>query len=302
MWDRIVAFFMSIIAFFAGLFGGGGGKDQPAGDNILKNVSYGTEARQIMDIAFPENKTGELGLVLLIHGGMWTAGSKDDATLKGALEYIADAGYVCASMNYRYVSDKISAHDMLDDVSAALECAKKKAAERNISLKKVLLSGQSAGAHLALLYAYSRKDTAPVTPAAVVSYCGPTDFYDTKIIQSVLFTTGLGGLSVELFSNLCGYDITKDNYTTAEAQNALKAISPLYYVNKNTVPTVICHGMVDILVPYVNATVLKAALDINGIKNDLVTYPNSDHFLNNDPDCTAKANQLALEYARAYLK
>ena len=82
MWEKIVAFFMSIIAFFSSLFGFGGTDANT--DYVFKNLSYGSHKRQVLDLRIPENSDGEVGLVLIIHGGGWISRDKEgtEAALK----------------------------------------------------------------------------------------------------------------------------------------------------------------------------------------------------------------------------
>lgn len=298
MWDKIIAFFMSIIAFFSSLFGGGAGisKDK----NFLQNEKYGTEKRQVVDIAYPENASGDVGLVLMIHGGAWVTGDKNSYT--DSIKYGATLGLVCAAMNYRYISEKSDINDIMDDITAALALIKEKAAQRNINITKVLLTGSSAGAHLSLLYAYSRKDEAPIKPAAVVSYCGPTDLADWDEAHISSNAMGDSAFVYKLISYAAGCEVTAENYKSSEVQATLKKISPLYYVDKNTVPTVICHGQKDSVVPFSDSVKLDAALTENGVTHRYIVYPNSDHGLDKDPDAAKIGGDLLLEYAATYLK
>ena len=82
MWEKIVAFFMSIIAFFTSLFSfGGTGDSGGSGSNdgyIFKNLAYGSHERQVMDLYLPQENDGEVGLILFIHGGGWIQGNKDE--------------------------------------------------------------------------------------------------------------------------------------------------------------------------------------------------------------------------------
>ena len=290
---------MSIFAFFSSLFGAGGTPTQK--DNYLWNVAYGAEERQTVDIAFPENAKGEIGAILMLHGGEWTSGDKNFYT--NSVKYGATMGYVSAAMNYRYVSDSISAADIMDDITLALKTIKEKAGERGINVKKLLITGVSSGAHLALLYAYSQKSSSPVEITSAVSFCAPTDLADTKPIQSFLFENNLGDASymVKLISNVCGYKITEENYMGEDAQKALKSISPVYFVDKNTVPTVIGHGTTDLIVPFVNATALDAALTFNGVTHDFITSAFGHTTLISDKTFMDKADALVLKYAKAYL-
>ena len=208
MWEKIVAFFMSIIAFFAGLFGIAMGQ-QNNSEYVYKNYAYGSHERQVMDLYLPEENDGEVGLVLLIHGGGWIAGDKDgyEAALKTCCN---DLGFAAAAINYRYISEKIDMYDIIDDIDASLAKIKETAASKGITINKVLLTGSSAGAHLSMLYAYSQKDTAPITPVAVVSNCGPTDlsdenfFFEVKAAYAKEMVTGfikLNGSTVGCVAN-----------------------------------------------------------------------------------------------------
>ena len=81
----------------------------------------------------------------------------------------------------------------LDDIDMCLAKVKSKAAEKGIKLNGVLLMGGSAGAHLSMLYAYARKETAPLPPVAVCAYCPPVDCSKADFLKT---------LSVECISGI----------------------------------------------------------------------------------------------------
>lgn len=298
MIDKIIAFFMAIIAFFSSLFGGGAGVDKK--NNFEKNLKYGSHERQIVDIAFPENVSGDVGLVLMIHGGAWIMGDKSVYT--DSIKYGAQLGFVSAAMNYRYISEKTNINDIMDDITACLSKIKEEAKDRGINVTKVLLTGTSAGAHLSLLYAYSRKSEAPIKPAAVVSYCGPTDLADWNYEHVYNNAMGNSDFVYALISYACGLQVNESNYKSEAVQAAAKKISPLYYVDKNTVPTVICHGNKDSIVPFEDSVKLDAALTKCGVTHDYIVYQNSDHGLDNDPEAAKIGGDLLIEYANTYLR
>ncbi len=293
IWEKIVAFFMSIIAFFAGLFGFGGA--QLENSKVFEDVSYGSHERNVLDLYIPEDASGDLGLVLYIHGGAWVSGDKEayEGTAQYASEGIKIAG---AAMNYRYLSDSTTMEDIIDDIDAALKKIKAIGAENGVNINKVILGGHSAGGHLSMLYAYSRKDTAPITPVAVIDQSGPTDMNDDAFFSS---TNVLGTEYLEqLISWSIGKKVTvedKDEYI-----NEIRLISPLYYVDKDTVPTLICHGDHDTVVPYSNAVSLDAKLTQYGVKHDFITY-NADHDLK-DEAAEDKAYEIMIKYVNSYLK
>lgn len=301
MWEKIVAFFMSIIAFFASLFGFGGSGDSGNG-YTFKNLAYGSHERQVMDLYLPEENDGEVGLILFIHGGSWIAGDKEgyEGVLKVAS---AELGYAAAAINYRYLSETTNLHGIADDIDLSLKKIKEKGAEKGININKVLLTGSSAGAHLAMFYAYSRKDTAPITPAAVVSNCGPTDLSDENFFynQDLGVNNALGDEEFVslLFSYACGQTFTYAE--RASAKEALLKVSPIYYVSENTVPTVINHGQKDDVVPYSNATAIVEKFEEYGVTYDFNIYPNSGHDLASDEANIKIADDLLYKYIKTYL-
>lgn len=265
---------------------------------IMKNTAYGSHERHLVDIMLPENASKEAGLVFCIHGGGWIMGDK--SLYDNELRFWSGRGFAAASMNYRYVSDNISISDELDDITAALGKVKSICAENGITVSKALLTGVSAGAHLSLLYGYSRAAEAPVKPACIVSYCGPTDLSAYNFLHSELFEKY--EQSVELFSDCCGKKFTENTFFDEDTQEKLRAVSPLYYTATDSVPAVIAHGMKDAIVPFTQAEALTKKLSELGAKYDFVIYPNSDHGLNSDPDCASKTRELFIEYAEKYLR
>ncbi len=291
MWERIVAFFMSIIAFFAGLFG----IDIDKSINKLENVSYGTEERQVLDLYIPKENDGEIGLVLLIHGGAWIAGDKSSYT-DAVKDLCKTYGVAGATINYRYLSETVTMADIIDDVDAAVQKIKQLGQDNGVNINKMILGGHSAGGHLSMLYAYSQRETAAITPVAVADYCGPTDFLDENFYA-------YNALGVDTVINLMAWS-TGENVTAnniSEFEKELKASSPLYYVDENTVPTIISHGKQDTIVPYSNAVSLDKALTDSGVKHDFIIYENSGHGLDKDEDAETRSYELLVEYISEYL-
>ncbi|MGN0469243.1 MAG: alpha/beta hydrolase fold domain-containing protein [Acutalibacteraceae bacterium] len=297
MLQKIISFFMAIFAFFASLLGIGGKTSDKS--YIYLNEKYGSETRQVYDLYIPKNVTdSRCGLILMIHGGAWISGDKKSYT-EETLKYVSESlGMAAATMNYRYISETTDINDILDDIESVLASIKAKGSENGITIDKVMLTGSSAGAHLSMLYAYSRKDTAPIAPTCVVSFCGPTNLAD----KNFYYGNSMGDTATvcQLMSYACGY--TFDENTFDSAAESLAKVSPVTYVDSDTVPTAFAHGMKDTTVPYSNALELKAKFDEYGIKYDFVSFPNSNHSLADDPDCSSQMNTLMFEYAAAYVK
>ena len=297
MFQKIVAFFMAIINFFLGLFGLGEIGGQKFDCQTFFDLSYGTHERQIVDLCVPNDALGDLGLVLFIHGGAWIAGDKE--SYEGGMNYGAsDLGIATASVNYRYISEDVDLLDVLDDIDAALAVIRKKGAEVGVNINKVLLTGDSAGGHLSLLYAYARKNSAPIAPVAVISNSGPTDLYDDNFYHN----NALGDKAVisDLMSKACGQRFTYE--TKQSAKKALYSVSPIAYVSAECVPTVINHGNADTIVPFSNAQTLDALLTQYGVEHVFNVYEGADHDLGKDDAAKKRADELLFGYIDRFLK
>ncbi len=259
------------------------------------DISYGTHERQKVDICLPTKITDKVGLIFIIHGGGWQGGDK--SYFEHSIEdWCQTYGYVAAALNYRFISDEIHADDIMRDIADCLATVKDFAQEKGINLTKVMLMGSSAGGHLSLLYAYKYAQKSVITPVAVANYSGPTDVTDPTY-----YAWDNAQSYRDLFSMLCGVNITKDNFNNEIIQRYMKKASPVNYVDYDTVPTLICHGMKDGIVPYSNATILEKKLKEYGVKYDLITYRNSGHDLADDKKSKEKAYKMLREYAKQYL-
>lgn len=256
------------------------------------NISYGTNGiRNTFDLYLPSNVEGDISLILFIHGGSWFYGSKENFSTQ-AYNACVEYGVATATVNYRYISQgSVTIFDILDDIEAAVSAIKTFAAEKGLNIKKMMLHGFSAGAHLSLMYAYTREVTSAITPVCVYSNSGPTYLYNSKYMD-------VKGMDIVL-SAACGKSFTEE--TRKDAENELIAISPLNYVDSSCVPTIISHGTLDSIVPYSDAVYLNNFLTEAGVKHDFLTFPNSDHGCGNDPDVTVTEKSIYDEYVNNYL-
>lgn len=297
MFEKIIAFFVAIINFFLGLFGLGEIGAEKFNCQTYFDISYGTHERQVVDLCIPDDASGDLGLVLFIHGGAWIGGDKE--SYKGGMNYGAsNLGIATASLNYRYISDDVDLLDILDDIDAALAVIKEKGKEAGVNINRVLLTGDSAGGHLSLLYAYARKNTAPIAPVAVISNSGPTDLYDDNFYHN----NSMGDETAisDLMSKACGQRFTYETKETAKS--ALYSVSPIAYVSSDCVPTVINHGNADSIVPFSNAQTLDALLTQYGVEHVLNVYEGADHNLGKDESAKERADELLFSYIDRFLK
>lgn len=259
----------------------------------LKDIPYGNHERQKLDIFMPESPNCTSGIILFIHGGGWVQGDK--AGHHHDTDFFSNAGYISATINYRYVDENTTVFDELDDITAALKTIKAECEKYGFNIEKLLLSGGSAGSHLALLYAYTRKEQAPLTPVAACVYCPPVDCSKPD------FLLGISGefedWKYDVLSKCCGIEINRENLLEPQQQEALKKISPQDYISENCIPTAIFHGSLDELIPFSHIQKFIASLTEKGIKNDLLIYESSGHALDKDPETALQTKDIISKYA-----
>lgn len=260
------------------------------------DLPYGIHERHRFDLFLPEKAACTSGVILFIHGGGWSDGDK--SAHHADARYFCDLGYICAAMNYRFVTDQLTVFDELDDITSALTAIKQRCAEYGIPIDRLILSGGSAGAHLALMYAYTRRSESPLLPVAVCAYCPPVS------CNKANFLLGISGQfedwKYQILSKCCGVLLSKADFLQEPQQTALKNISPMEYVSESCVPTAVFHGRFDELVPLEHVQEFVRLLTATGIRNDFLIYEQSGHPLDNDPETALQAKQIIHRYALEY--
>lgn len=290
--SRIVAIFMAIISFFSSF-----GFLELSQNKMLYDVQYGEYTRQVVDISMPKGYKKQQGAILFIHGGGWVAGNKSGFTNR-AIGVSEKYGCITASMNYRYASDKVDCNDMLDDIDLAIEKIKDTAAANGAELKRVMLVGFSAGGHLAMLYAYTRKSTAALKVCAVASYSGPTDLSSRKFIEKNAL--GSEELMRGIVSDLIGQTVTKKNFESKK--DKLLEISPVKHVSSSCVPTLLVQGEKDKIVYPSDTRVFVDKLKAKGVTYKYFELEGAGHQLDEDEAMLEESNEAFGSYVKKYLK
>ncbi len=269
---------------------------------FVDGVPYGPNDWNKLDLYFPKEIAPEKarGAVLFIHGGAWNSGKRQD--MAGFARRTAKRGYVAASLGYMLAGDKTkdvySMNAVMDEIDAALKTLKEEATKRGAPLEKVALSGDSAGGHIATLYAYSRGKDAPLPVVFVAPRVGPSDFHpETWSNLPAETVAGVVGMMTRKVTF-----VDAESAKTAEAEAAIASVSPAAFVEKGgAVPTLAAFGGKDNIVPTPHRERLFAALEKSGVPFDVVDFPNSGHLLESDPEATERRRELFFEYAERYL-
>ena len=123
-------------------------------------------------------------VILFIHGGAWVSGFKTD--VNPYIYEFTNKGYITATIKYTLLSrsmddPSLSIFRNLDEIDACIKSIKSTLEELNFDTTKtqLVIGGASSGAHLAMLYAYSRGKESVLPIKFVVDAVGPVDIKDS---------------------------------------------------------------------------------------------------------------------------
>ena len=252
----------------------------PAGIKLEKDIAYieGGDEAQKLDIYLPETPSDKpLPLIVHIHGGGWRAGSKFPCPVSAMVV----KGYAVASVEYRF-SQKANFPAQIQDCQAAIRWLRAHAKQYNFDTDHLGAVGGSAGGHLSALVGTSGgKKAFPAIGGhldqsdrvqAVIDIYGPADF--STVVQQAAEDKNV--------KNIFAFNTPSDPYssligTKLDDKPKADAVSPVYYVSKDSPPFLILHGTHDTLVPYAQSVQLEAALKAQGVPVWLQTLPGSGH-------------------------
>jgi acetyl esterase/lipase len=157
-------------------------------------LSYGPDPRHTMDV---HRSVGDSkGTIVYVHGGAWVGGSKDDVGSPGFGVVVAQThhGWDVVSIGYRLATQAAGpgtrAPDLLADVDRAVRVVRRDADQLGLDLSTLVISGGSAGGHLALMHTLGAPSdefvdpdlpqslgAVPATVDAVVAVVAPTDLH-----------------------------------------------------------------------------------------------------------------------------
>jgi acetyl esterase/lipase len=224
------------------------GMTDPYGNAIWYTGKYGTDDRQKYYVYYPVNKTATSPIVVLIHGGAWFTGP-NPSTVNGfptkwdtktstnsMVKQLLDQGYVVVSVLYRLakyanptenvLDNDVTLQMQIDDIGSAIThintnfpiCL-------NLNANSIQVLGESAGAHLALMYSYTQASTSYVK--SVISMYAPTDMnkYANNLKNKYCFGT----------SNVCNFTCG----TTFFQNTNLKYVPCYFFTDINNIFTTI---------------------------------------------------------------
>lgn len=289
--QKLFSLLLAIIVFFANLpFLQ---KDPQPADEAALRISYGSKSCENYDLFLPDKKSGEVDVVFIIHGGAWMMG--DQTMFEENAKSAAAQGFVGITVDYSKLTDGATSADMVAEMYTAVDSVKNKLRELGYTADKMAVAGHSAGAHIALLYSYTHYSDSPIKIGFVCSNSAPSDFFDENADSNTTMTK-FRYLAV---SALIGELVLPNHFE--EASDKISANNPVDLVSSAVPPTIVVHGAKDTMVSYSNSVQLYDKLQLCGVNSIFITYPDADHFLEENPECREQRTAAFMDFAEKYL-
>ena len=155
-------------------------------DDIIRfdDISYGPDPIwNLLDVYRPRTAEGPLPVIIDVHGGGWVYGDK--YVYQYYCMEMAQHGFAVVNFSYRLAPENVFPASM-QDMDAVVRFVLSNAGKYGFDLSRVYMVGDSAGAHMTVMYSImcTDKDYARVlgvtppdgfVPSAVVLNCGVYD-------------------------------------------------------------------------------------------------------------------------------
>ena len=255
---------------------------------IAKDVPYGTDPAQTLDVYLsadgPKRHAKNYTVVFLHGGGYYLSDkTKEERYIQPYLK----KGVTVVNLNYRL---KRGIPVAAEDLTRALNFLGTHRSAYPVNLDRVVLTGFSAGAHIASLVAVTANDPAyphPLDPgiriAGVVNFSGPVGGLD--VVEEVFMNHSvpiMKEIGVALFPETAGY----------APKEVTRRYEPLTYWDRNDPPFFIWQGGQDDQVPPITFEGFVERLQQDREKNTVLLVPKGQH--------SPSASELEEAYKRIF--
>ena len=143
---------------------------------------FGSKSLNNFDLYVPNSakKNDNHVVVLFVHGGAWVSGLKTD--VNPYVHEFANRGYITATIKYTLLKKEMNDASLsifrnLDEIDACIKTIKSCLEELEFDTTKtsLVIGGASSGAHLSMLYSYSRGNQSALPIKFIIDAVGPVD-------------------------------------------------------------------------------------------------------------------------------
>jgi acetyl esterase/lipase len=204
--------------------------------------AYGPDPGQQLDVLQPRWPRHEKPLVVVFHGGGWSSGSRASMMERVCRRYLV-RGFTVVNVGYRYGLVRAS-----EDAVRALDWVMTETDAHGADPGRVFVTGESAGAHLALLAALPRPRI-----RGVINFYAVTDL------------------------TVFPHARADDSVPTGDLEATLRRLSPLELVRPDSPPVLSIHGTADDLVPLEHTSRLTRRLRQTGVAAEEIIVEGGGH-------------------------
>ncbi len=241
---------------------------------VIPNVTYMTATgyESKLDVYKRRDATAPQPTLVFYHGGGWILGTKE-ASFMSVLPWL-EMGWNVVNVEYR-MARVAPAPAAVEDAMCALRFVVDKAKDYGIDTGRIVVSGESAGGHLALAAGiipetagftracagggFSASDAAVPKVAAIINWYGITD------VAEMLAGPNARSYAVQWVG------------AAANRDELARSVSPMKYVAAGLPPILSIQGDADKIVPYSQNVRFNEALTKAGAKSELFTVPGGGH-------------------------
>ena len=233
----------------------------PDGVKVIRDLEYAKVDSQSLrlDLYIPENSDTKPPLLVWIHGGGWTKGSKSQ--FNPIFVRLTAEGYAAASIDYRL--DGIVSHPkQIHDCKGAIRWLRANADKYGYDATRIGVGGGSAGGHLVLLLGLS---------SGIEELDGDVggNLDHSSQVHAVVDLYGPSALG--LFAE------ESERFRHNKTPELLKSASPVNYLTKDDPPVLIFHGDKDQVVPLSQSEHVHKLYEEAGLESSLHVIEGAGH-------------------------
>jgi acetyl esterase/lipase len=218
---------------------------EPNSNRVIRDVEYARVGAQSLklDLHVPRVRARP-PLIVWVHGGAWRSGSRSNMPLGKLVE----EGFAVASVDYRLSTD-VKFPAQIHDLKAAIRFLRRHGGQWDVPVEKIVIAGDSAGAHLAALVGVSnghaelegdigndRNQSSDVQ--------GIISFYGGANLTTILKQSTPHGLSVRVPA----LDLLLGGQPD-DVPALARLASPVFHVDRSDPPLLLLHGDQDPQMP-----------------------------------------------------
>ena len=244
-----------------------------------RSLPTGKSMDLLLDVQVPESP-GKKPLVVYVTGGGFIRAPKEAAL--DLRTYVAEAGFVVASVQYRTITDGANYRDGIADVKSAIRYLRANANGYGIDPARVAVWGESAGGYIAAMVGVTN---------GVKSFDIGNNLDQRSDVQAVIDKFGASDtskLSADFDSHARDAINAKDNPIAQyigldpishllDTRVAMTDANPLTYVKAGAPPFLIFHGSLDRLVSPSQTLILHKALIAVGANSTRYVLEGAGH-------------------------